>query len=564
MANRSRLKNLFSIFNPMLLGWSLLTGFFLLLHLVYSNQIVFPVDDAYISFRYAENFSEGFGLVYNLGERVEGYSNFLWVLLISFASKIGITPPLAARLFSLASILSIIFLFFSIKKKKDIDVFTRGSIVLLTLIFVLSPHTISNTLSGLESPLVTALIFGGLLAVNSSKGFLAPFLFFLASLTRPETVLLSGIIMASELSFILLKQKGNDTNWRNAALSSKSIRWLIAFVLPYSIYFLWRFFYFGHMVPNSVYAKSGFEFSVLVSKSIPYISNFIFAYWPMFIFAITGSMLVVIGKIKYISPVFIIAIFWIVLSNFYFGSGDPYTSFARYLFPVLPLVLFVGAAGIGYVLSISKEKNPFVLLSTILIIFLLISFQMDLIFQKHNKVNREEDNITWGYFQDGLSNFFSQDYSPHLNESLKNKDLLVLHYLADWLIKYSKPGEVIATAEVGIAPYYSRIKVIDTFGLVDEQIAHSQGVPGNKADPDYVFGKNPDYFSIKTHTKNLFGGIPSDSKLLKDYRMRSHYDFVGAFPYGEIRLLLFRKRKVPRLNIAYDFCRNFSHDRVFF
>jgi arabinofuranosyltransferase len=37
------------------------------------------VDDAYISFRYAENWVDGLGLVFNPGQHVEGYTNFLWV-----------------------------------------------------------------------------------------------------------------------------------------------------------------------------------------------------------------------------------------------------------------------------------------------------------------------------------------------------------------------------------------------------------------------------------------------------------------------------------------------------
>ncbi len=40
-------------------------------------------DDAYISFRYAANYLTGHGLVYNYGERVEGYTNFLWVMLLA-------------------------------------------------------------------------------------------------------------------------------------------------------------------------------------------------------------------------------------------------------------------------------------------------------------------------------------------------------------------------------------------------------------------------------------------------------------------------------------------------
>ena len=40
-------------------------------------------DDSFISFRYAKNFVNGDGLVFNPGERVEGYTNFLWVMMLS-------------------------------------------------------------------------------------------------------------------------------------------------------------------------------------------------------------------------------------------------------------------------------------------------------------------------------------------------------------------------------------------------------------------------------------------------------------------------------------------------
>ena len=46
-------------------------------------------DDAYISFRYARNLFEGHGLVFNPGERVEGYSNLLFVLLTVPAFLVG-------------------------------------------------------------------------------------------------------------------------------------------------------------------------------------------------------------------------------------------------------------------------------------------------------------------------------------------------------------------------------------------------------------------------------------------------------------------------------------------
>ncbi len=57
----------------------------------------FLTDDAFISFRYVQNLLEGHGLVFNVGERVEGYSNFLWVLELAAIWKVlGIRPEHAA------------------------------------------------------------------------------------------------------------------------------------------------------------------------------------------------------------------------------------------------------------------------------------------------------------------------------------------------------------------------------------------------------------------------------------------------------------------------------------
>ena len=52
----------------------------------------FVLDDAYISFRYARNLAQGSGLVFNIGERVEGYTNFLWTLWLALPHALGWDP----------------------------------------------------------------------------------------------------------------------------------------------------------------------------------------------------------------------------------------------------------------------------------------------------------------------------------------------------------------------------------------------------------------------------------------------------------------------------------------
>ena len=56
------------------------------------KQYYFHTDDCYISFRYALNFYKGYGLVWNPGERVEGYTNFLWVIIMAFGMVLKIKP----------------------------------------------------------------------------------------------------------------------------------------------------------------------------------------------------------------------------------------------------------------------------------------------------------------------------------------------------------------------------------------------------------------------------------------------------------------------------------------
>src|SRR5215208_1233784 len=63
----------------------------------------FVIDDAFISFRYAANLAHGHGLVFNPGERVEGYTDFLWTVLIAAFMKVGIDPGQVALLIFLAS-----------------------------------------------------------------------------------------------------------------------------------------------------------------------------------------------------------------------------------------------------------------------------------------------------------------------------------------------------------------------------------------------------------------------------------------------------------------------------
>ena len=64
----------------------------------------FYVDDALITLRYLRQLINGNGLVYNLNEYVEGYSNFLWLMLIVPLGYLGVDLIFATKLLGLATL----------------------------------------------------------------------------------------------------------------------------------------------------------------------------------------------------------------------------------------------------------------------------------------------------------------------------------------------------------------------------------------------------------------------------------------------------------------------------
>ena len=68
---------------------------------LHARLFAFVTDDAYISFVYARNLAEHGELVFNLGDRVEGYSNFLWTVLLALGIKVGVSPEVSSQVLSI-------------------------------------------------------------------------------------------------------------------------------------------------------------------------------------------------------------------------------------------------------------------------------------------------------------------------------------------------------------------------------------------------------------------------------------------------------------------------------
>ncbi len=227
-----------------LLGWLAAVAWFL-------------CDDAFISFRYARNLLEGHGLVFNPGEYVEGYSNFLWVLELAAIWKgLGIAPEYAAPWLSVA--------------------FTAGTIAVMTWWIIRLPVLHQRTLvawmafglvcssatfavwtsgGGLETRqftffVVLAVVCLSLYRSNRWGLVAASVSLAAAAYTRPEGSLIAALCFGW---FVI--QRMADTGCPATGLARRLMYLAAPFVVLVAAHYLFRYAYYGEWLPNTYYAK---------------------------------------------------------------------------------------------------------------------------------------------------------------------------------------------------------------------------------------------------------------------------------------------------------------------
>jgi len=172
----------------------------------------FTTDDAYISYRYAENLASGHGLVYNVGERVEGYTNFLFTVLLAAGRVLGFQASTTAKALGVASGLGVVALTYFLavtlwKAEAAKHAQAKAALpwfVMAPWLLALDSAFLSHCVAGLETGLFTLLVVAGTFLMvreeqSSSRGRRWPgwstLPFAAAALTRPEGVVYFALLM---------------------------------------------------------------------------------------------------------------------------------------------------------------------------------------------------------------------------------------------------------------------------------------------------------------------------------------------------------------------------------
>ncbi len=223
----------------------------------WSSHPVF-FDDAYITYRYAQNLVAGHGPVYNVDERVEGYTNFSWMLLVAAGMRAGWDPlsvSRAAGLFCHMAMLALIgWLGTAWLLRQG---WSRAWLLPPVFVLLVRPQAFAAMAGcGLETPLVTALLVANaaLLACGDfsrwpARAALAVGLS-LAVLTRMDSLIAVGAAVLALAWTPLRAHQGVRAAVRSALWPTLPVLGVLA------IWTVWRLVYYGDVLPNTFYAKA--------------------------------------------------------------------------------------------------------------------------------------------------------------------------------------------------------------------------------------------------------------------------------------------------------------------
>ncbi|TCK22482.1 hypothetical protein [Pseudonocardia endophytica] len=201
------------------------------------------IDDAFITFRYALNWAHGDGPVWNPGEDpVEGFTNFAWTAWAVPFLAMGAPPEVVAKLTSAVCAVLTGWLLLREPRTTVGRVGAVGAFLLFLptyLHIVAGLETVAFALVVLRAVIVGMRVLDG----RDARVWELPVLLLAGGMLRPE----GALAVAPALVCWLWLRRRDRTAWL----------WTGGAAVVGAGYFLWRWSFFGHLLPNTFYVKFG-------------------------------------------------------------------------------------------------------------------------------------------------------------------------------------------------------------------------------------------------------------------------------------------------------------------
>lgn len=401
------------------------------------------VEDAYISLRYARHFAEGSGLVWNPGfEAVEGYTNFLWVLLMSGVVRLGLEPEPVIFAAGVASLVGLLLVVRWLARR----LFGESLTATATLAVVAANATLlAHSSSGLETSLA-ALLCLSILAIGWSiytdgwsvgRGILWVVVASLAVLTRMDCALavgFSGLIAGMDATREGDRPAAKLRPGRLLVLAAP-----VAAVL--GAWIAWRLSYYGDWVPNTAHIKS--VDPAKLEYGLWYVGQFIDIYallLPAGVVLLSGAVSGGLGALRR-GPtptrvlVGALASYAILHTSYITLVGGGYLGF-RLLASAIPAMI------IGFVYALDRTLESTATRGGFVIFFVFVSLQPLL--------DKPNEDFHW-----------RQDDAPLVSSMRRAGEVLGEPFSE--LPFAERP--TVAVVSAGALPYFSRLPAYDLLGL---------------------------------------------------------------------------------------------------
>ena len=446
----------------------------------------FTVDDAFITFRYSKNLVEGRGLVFNPGERVEGYTNFLWTLLMAVPLKFGWGIEAFSRLATLLSAMACIVLTFRLGRQVG---GSERSGVLAALFLGVNATFILFATSGMETLTQTALLLGcTVIALDHERELprVGALFGWSALATLAVLVRLDSAVAVVAVGLVWIHSLHRSGNSLRAIARRFSVVLLLpmATVLPWMV---WKVSFYGHIFPNTFYAKSSsssFNPMGLIYLGV-FVLSFLYVIPVIALIAKMRSLLASFGGRMVIAIVILWCVYIAVV-------GGDWMDF-RFMIPVMPALFAAFAA-------VAVDSSP--------------AWRKAIV----------ASCVIGGLGHVGFPGMANVDGLPTVRLlSVKPPPNWVSE--GEYLHRYFPGGldrqnqVTIAVVAAGAIPYLSELPAIDMVGLTDATVARSGHVipyPSGFGKPGHLRMARISY--LRNRGVNLVLGIPvtMDAKDLPD------------------------------------------------
>jgi hypothetical protein len=399
------------------LALALFAGLFFTIH------ASFVQDDAFITYRYARNLSQGLGFVYNPNERVLGTTTPLFTLVLAaggFVSKVDVV--------TVSLVIGALSLWIGAGTLYQLGQAHSKSLGLaVALIYITNP--LLSQFVGMESYFLVCLLLLAAWAYIGQRWRLASLLCGLLVLVRYEMVLLLGLLTVIDFR------------------TNRRLRyWLLPGLAPVVLWMVFAWVQFGSPVPLSARAKLSASLVPFAVGAGLYEYSFVSTFQPDFVVLVLFIMGVVAALVLRRLPrgYEVIILFGLV---YFCVASTVAGSFPWYYAPLLPAFAVMVAGGMQ-----------------------LVSDLPGAVHRGWNAHQRDVlgGRLRWPILAGAVAIqlvFWRNDYKLQQRQVFDSRYMPYMQ-VAEWLNANAAPHQALATYEIGYLGYFTDMTIIDLEGLV--------------------------------------------------------------------------------------------------